>query len=80
MKTQNSRLEELEKKDAPAESFNIIMQDLENEERYFWTDKETGEKVCLTLEEAKARFTDGTLFIVNYVDKLKNKVSIEDGD
>jgi len=80
MKTQNSRLEDLEKTDAPEESFNVITQDLENKERYTWTDKETGEKVFLSLEEAKARFTDGTLLIVNYVEKLKSKVYMKDGD
>jgi len=86
MKTQNKRLEDLEKREAPEEKFYVIKmvldaQSLAGEEIYKYENKETGEEELLTLEQARERFKDGTLIYIRYSDDWKSKRRIrEDGD
>jgi len=74
MKTQNSRIEELEKKDAPEKRFYVIKEVLDvrsfNNEKLF---KYEDEEKLMTEKEAEERFTDGDLFTVVYSNKWKSQ-------
>ena len=80
MKTKEKRLEDLEKRKSP-EKFCVVKEVLDclsltGEKLYKFEDEEK----LLTLTEAEARFSGCTLIIVNYVEKLKSKVYMKDGD
>jgi len=78
MKSENKRLEDLETIQTPAKEWHIVYQDLDNRERYFEKNKETGEKEYMTLEEAKKLYED--LIIVSYSDKWKSERQLDIGE
>lgn len=71
MKTQKTRLEEVEKK-KPSENFHVVKQVLDvksltGEDLFKYEDEEK----LMTLEEARERFKDGNLFYVTYSNKWR---------
>lgn len=81
MKAQKTRLEDIEKREAPDKNFYVIFQVLDKknesgEDLFKYTNKETGEVELLTLEEAQERFKDGTLIYQTYIDKWKNDIEL----
>jgi hypothetical protein len=74
MRSNNKRLEELERGNSSGDKFFVIKQSYENKENYRYFNEDTQEEEIMTLEEARARFDgeDTTLLILQYVDNWRS--------
>jgi len=81
MKTQKTRLEDIEKRETPDKTFFVIFQvldakSLSGEDLFKYKNKETGEEELMTLAEAQERFKDGTLIYQTYAEKWRETDSL----
>ena len=80
MKTQKTRLEEIEQAEPPKEFYvikNVLdCKSFENEDLYRYKDEEK----LMTLAEAEERFKDGHLIYITYTENWKSQASGELSD